>query len=518
MTIQCFLSEPGFIDNKLRIDYQASGSVGIVDSVLKSYYSTPMYVRDRRSVRIALSYRPEPYEARNTTPFINDPIVEEFTDEARHNLMIESILAESTEYVSGISQAALGETLPASAEMINTVGAALLVDRDRLETDEIAYFSGMDTNDFDSLFNIVEYLTFGTISTDLMTAIDTILSTDTASFAGYEERSIVFSPLHNVATIHDVGMLADPIHRMVPRWFEFNFENASGVTKRMRIWTASDYYKEQYPYFDIIQVIPPFDPAKLVNPASLGFAIDELLADSVQDADSLKDAIHDNNQTGIVTCATRFEWNDVSRQVTFTLVYRGRVPSVVEQKNAIAEYLLATNIGGITTWNGLLPDVFIANSFFLIPMFHVVKQHQSGGIYYPSVAYPSEVISILHGLRAGIDTVTNEDCYLISIAYKKLFVGLFGNDDNDQQDLLELHPTYRDFSSTDQGFIEMSVDTRDFSVKLNQAIALAMDETNDLDHTVTSIDGFRFITFTHGDSAFNVMTQAHYEQYMESRI
>jgi hypothetical protein len=73
--------------------------------------------------------------------------------------------------------------------------------------------------------------------------------------------------------------------------------------------------------------------------------------------------------------------------------------------------------------------------------------------------------------------------------------------------VLELHPTYRNFSSTDPGFSFMDPKTREFSILLNKCLAIAAGKASDPNYEVRDESGNNYVPFTVDYAEFLVMTK-----------
>jgi hypothetical protein len=80
--------------------------------------------------------------------------------------------------------------------------------------------------------------------------------------------------------------------------------------------------------------------------------------------------------------------------------------------------------------------------------------------------------------------------------------------------MIELHPGYRDFSSTDIGFAEMTPDDREWSILFNQALAVAIGELNDSTIGRVNIGGREFICLIRNKTAYNILTKESYLAYI----
>ena len=119
----------------------------------------------------------------------------------------------------------------------------------------------------------------------------------------------------------------------------------------------------------------------------------------------------------------------------------------------------------------------------------------------------------LNSVVAVLPNAINPSRELMSAAYDKFFIGVAPSDVNENNSLLNLHPTYQSFSTTDIGFTEMTNNDREWSIKLNQAISVATGETNILTFNKVEFGNLIWVNFVLDYVSYLILTKESYKKH-----
>lgn len=509
MSLHGFLSDKSLIDSTRRLVNLEKIVLpcGYLDRDTIEFFVEPIELNDLREERLIIEYRSESGIVAPDQTVIEDVIGNILQQGIAHINAFPNETVTVAQYKDLDYLEFVNDTLPIAPIAIPiTREMKLTIDYTKLTTDEQALIESMSPEEQQRLFNITEYLTYGTISTDTQTDINVHLSSN-PEYLGYKANSVKLNTNHAIVYLYG-GV---NIHRFVPTSIEFQFIIGDD-TVNVKFWISKEAFKSEYPNTTIINLVPPMDLQTMLDPSLLSNPISSAILSKSWTDMILQPEFVSRDQSGMHLFDTRYIYNGETYTVTFGLIYRGRVPDAMESRIFIAEYLLNSGIGTRGLWEIILPDIFYHSAFVLIPFYHNRTTLVNADIY-PSIIKATDLL-------AKIDTVVNKipranDPYreLMTAAYDKYLIGVAPADVNESSSLLNLYPTYRDFSTTDNGFSEMTSDTREFSIRLNQALSVAAGETNLLTVNRVTMGDLVWTNFVFNHGSFNILTKESYYQH-----
>lgn len=377
----------------------------------------------------------------------------------------------------------------------------LTFDHTKLEASEITLIESLTEQDKEYLFNIIEYLNYGTIPDDTLVDIDNVLTSD-VSFTGYVASSIDISNTCDILHVHDDVNL----HRHVPSWGTFSFDKGGEILE-LTAWFGRAPFRNDYPLFTVLSVVPPLPLETLLDPSHLSDPFDSAILSRSTANNILVPGLTTDDQSGMQTFTTLHVFDNQSRYLTFNIMYRGRELNFIEARQVIINLLIDSGLGSLPVWKSRFPELFVVNQYYLIPLYDDITQLTNTDIH-PSI---TDYIN----LKTKVDIVTSElvlnsTLEMMTVAYDKYIIGVVGLAHNDGTSLREAHSTYRDFSTTDPGFNEMNTIDRGWSIHLNQAFAIAAGETNNTIYGELTEGGRNFISVMTNKNAYHVITKASY--------
>jgi hypothetical protein len=515
MTIQGFLSDQSLIDkSKSLINFETLNiPCGFLDRDTVEYFVEPLEISDLRPERLLITYR---QESQLGAP---DRILAEHT---LTNILAageQHIFEEPDETVTLAQYIALNglefenDVLPTDPTRISSNREIkLTIDFTKLDDTDKTALQNLSASKQRNLFNIFEYLMYGTLSVDEIADINIALALNPNLYGGYVANSIKRSGMTAVKVYGGIN-----IHRFLPNYFEFDFVTDNGIVT-FSVWSNKTDFRANYPYTTIINIIPPLPLDKLLNPSTLDVDPLETAIDSKDWSDDIvAPELVNRDQTGMYIFETRYVFNGKTYSVNFSLIYRGRQPDSMEARNYIADYLLNSGIGTRALWELLVPDIFYRSSFALVPFYDDITVQTNIDIY-PSITNISASLNKLNAIVSNIPRANDPTREFISVAYDKFFVGVAPADVNEQNSLMEIHNTYRDFSTTDTGFNEMKSVDRVWSTKLNQAIAVAVGQVNlgSFSKVKFGSGDLEWINFVYNYVSYNILTKTSYDKFFEN--
>ena len=511
MSIQTFLSDNSLINSSISIINleTLNLSCGYLDRYTIEAFVQPLEIIDVRATRLPILYRPEPQPTVNYDDLLLDAVGDIEAAGLAHLIATPADTVTVAQYSVMNSSDTAGDVLPTDLTSVSgSRSMTITLDSTKLSSADSTALSTMTSDQQGFLFNIVEYLELGTISTDSLYDINATLLNGT-SFAGYVADSLHVSALRD--QIYIFGGLN--IHRLSPKSFEFQFQ-LGAHTLDIKLWFDNLAFDAEYGYSTIINIVPPMTLSVLLDPSGLVDPINSAVLGKAWSDAVLEPELDTNEQTGMYLFRTRYIYGANTYQVTFTLMYRGMSPDALTARQFIANYLLSSGVGTKTLWSQLLPDIFFDSEFALIPMYDN-KTVLTNADVYPSIIDSSDIDNRVNQIAALFPQVTSTTREIITAAFDKYFIGVAPANANVAPSILSLHPTYQSFSTTEDGFINMSADDRQWAITLNQALSVAAGGTNILTVNKVSSGGLDWINFVMNDCSYLILTKTSFDSYFQ---
>lgn len=473
---------------------------------IMEYYMEQFLIKDSRPNRLAINYRPTEF-SNDYNPFLFHtmnylPIDTEANMDA--NPTQTTGIAEFTELDN--SEGADNNGLPPLPKAMTISKMNFITDRTKINADYTA-LSTMSDNARETLLNIVEYLIYGTISSDTEADIDAMLTdapafTNDPSLYGYKSNSLTLSPGRSVVFVYDTLN----IWRFIPNWFQFTF-TVDGVDITFKIWTNRKDFENNYPLFNIIEVIPPLKVSTLLNPSSLPNNIYAAVNESsIATITKLTTRVHEDGHSGYVGYTAPYVFNDASYDLTFSILYKGRRPSAFEQRAAIVNYLLQFATEDV--WVLLFPSLFVVEQFFFVPIYENFIGESNNR--YPSICNVGVISDRTHAILDNIVINDFSTLEVMSVAYNKMFIGVVNGRTDSETSLSSIFDTYQDWSTTEHNFINLDEAAQAFSSRFNHLLSVAFGETNSGVFYENIIDDKLFFSFILNSMEFIVISRPDY--------
>jgi len=504
MAIHLFLSDKVFFDPTVTLVNleDLNLSVGFLDRVLIEHFVTPTELIDTRNTRLAIIYRSE--SAPDHGIVILEHTITDIHEQGLTHVQLDNNETVTIAMYPGSELVLMNsETMPIGPTTLpRTYSEWVTLDSSKISVSEEQTLGNLSQTERDNLFNIIEFLTYGIISTDTQVSINTDLLSS-PSFTGYLASSIVIPMEFTLVYVPELN-----IHRLTPRKVVFKYV-AGGSVLDIVLWFDRDKFRTEYPHSTVLRIIPPFALTSLINPDSMVNPIEAAALSRAASAAEMTPEISLRDQTGMYTFHTRYVYNNVNYTLAFDLIFRGKAPDDLECRNLLVDYLLSSGVGTLALWELRFPDLFVKSTFFIVPFYDNISTIQNTDIY-PSVLDVNESIAKFNLVTSAIPRKKANQFEMITIAWDRIFCGVCVDEINEIFSLVEAHPTYRDFSATDVGFTEMSAVDRDWSTKFNQAIAKAAGESNSISAGLVTVGGREWINLVVNQKAYNIITKLSY--------
>jgi len=341
-----------------------------------------------------------------------------------------------------------------------------------------------------------------------------------------DNLSAAFPGLLNSITVNEI-ITGSPITARMPDFIEWVYTD-SGQDILSRIWFSDVRFRSQYDEYEIV-LVPPLSNLDDLN-ASTGVVTNLLAARTP----ALVQAEITTAQNGVpCTSVTPYDitWHNPSNPAstlvtTWMAVGYGIAGADVDNiKDAIRDYITSNTALAGGTWNVIYPSLYAENEFSIIPLWDDVSVPEAGlqvEMYKASVKVGSLIniaaarIPASYADSVVIANYLNANLEVASAFFRSLSFMTVGNPNNvgGVVNFSQQYPDYMNIPTTSADWSRMDVNTRDFIVKLNDALQKAIDLTS------TSIvppgysrvvrNGRYFLSFTHGGFNYLVLSKASY--------
>ena len=388
----------------------------------------------------------------------------------------------------------------------------ILFDTNHVDVNTINELSETERN---RIFNIIDLLAYESNNTSL----ETILIEDSSSYAGYKPNTHATSTERTEVNV--LGTDNKLYKHEVCSWVEFKFVH--GNTEFMfHIWLSLLSFQSNYPYTTITAVIPPYDVRTLLDPAYLlqqgNLSVLANSSSYIFNKTNLETLTRDQN--GVYSFHTKYVVNgNTSIQIPFALTYCGhKVPTSLECRKAIREYLENESDATSDVLAAVLPEIYVVCVFYLAPLWDVYSVRTERDVFNSiwSIKTIREKASLVY--RDMKEEWINDKLETLAQSQSKVLVMSMPDENNDQHfSVLELHPTYQDYSSQVPGWKYMTDATQEFAGKLTRAMSVLEDSTITEEFIITEISGVKYLSFSVGPAEYLLMYPSSYKELIAKK-
>jgi len=371
----------------------------------------------------------------------------------------------------------------------------LWFDSAKISTEEQA--NDLTTAQWNYINNLVEYVTYATALS--IEDLEAYLVAHPELFGTYEANSLFISTSVSADILCNLNN-GSTYEGEVRRSFQFDYTN--GVeTVTIKLWMTSNSFYLEYPLYSIERVVPPCDPHMFLNPITAN-TIPTVISASNYDAPLIDAQVTDTDNTGTYTYRTNYVNSNLSStySVPFMIFYKGHEPSTLSIRVAVREYL--ESIPGIdpSIWPPLFPDLYTEVRMYIIPIWNNVTQLPEYDLY-PSITTFNTILPIVEDVFPGLQPNFINDYLSLTICNSSSvqLIAIPDPANTTLQTLIQIHPTYKAVDSRNTDFELQTITTRDFNIKLCNAISTILGSSTTSGSFVTiTEDGRQYLTFISG--------------------
>ena len=400
------------------------------------------------------------------------------------------------------------------------VRASLLLDKE-VFSEFVNKFIVLPKSDRDSVFHIIDTLTILNKTNRNEKQLETLLISDSNATV-YKPKSLTVSKKRTDGKIYS-DIEAIPTLVTFPNWVQFTVSVAGKIDPiehTIKIWFNDSSFIKEYPLSHITEIISYLDYNEILLNALTGQGYNSFLV-SANAADVISSkvspALKLSPQSGLYNQhTTLYDSSGNTYPYKFGILYKGTVPDLLDIRTAIRNKLLTSSTGTESSWKKRIPELFITNQFYIIPMWDVTTELPNL-IIYPSVGKLSDMIKATKIVMPFMSSkYVNDNVETMSVIYDTIITTVIAHVENiNHKNIISVHPTYQTYTAAEPGFADMSEHTKVFVNKLNEAMAVAAGKVNSLKYLSIEEDGAKYISFVVDDTEYYIMTKASYISRMD---
>lgn len=403
------------------------------------------------------------------------------------------------------------ELIDQRSERLNIFGspivgeASMLFDAIKSPT-ELDILTNSSQEVISGIFNIIEFVFFRPALAN-RNELDAEMVTNPDIYVGYVPDSIQISAksenVHIFSTVDGAFPILD--------WIEFSI-NVNGTDIKFKLWMKNTAFSDNYPLSTICEIVPPLSPEILVDPSSLNGTIEAAVNSAEVSVTKLSAKIMEDGYSNYVSYPTKYVMLDGTMLfIPFNLLYKGAAPKTLEMRQAIKDFLLATNLASEDKWKTILPDLFVEAQFFVLPMWDNYSVRPTRNLF-PSVIQLQNVTDRVNKILPDIPITTRQEkLELLETTYSEMFLVTCPDHLNvSQLSIRQEHPTFQRYGPKDPQFSFQEEHTKAFTSYLNRALAVAAGEATDNIFTTNNFNDRVYVSFVVHEIEYHVMTKASY--------
>ena len=306
-------------------------------------------------------------------------------------------------------------------------------------------------------------------------------------------------------------------------YIEFEIVINEAHTK-FKLWLSLDKFKKDYPLTTIVSIIPPCKEDYLLNPSLVTSDINSIVESGEFIFDRTNTGVKGIDYTGMLSYKTRWVISSQNTpEIRFGVMYQGAVPSSLEAREAIRDYLNSTSLAPESTWESKLPDLYITAQFFLLPLWgnKVAKANNKYGYIYPAINNYAKIQAEVQRVLPSMELewlATNTEILLnpfnpILLASVPDPLNKLG-----YTSLLKLMDTYQAFGPDDINYQYQEYNAKDFSRKLGNVISTLYGNIVNGGgvFTTNTFYGRRYLSFSSDKVEYHVLYSEDYDKVVEA--
>jgi len=375
-------------------------------------------------------------------------------------------------------------------------------------SDFITTIGTWTATDFSNFFNVIDAACFLYANNLESNYIESYMSSN----VGYVGNSITYSTEYSSSVTTSNGQVV-----ALPKSVTFSFIDSFENENQFTIYLDDIFFQNTYPIFTIDIIIPQLDLTTLYNAdliTTTGNIFTTSYQTAINDINSLNgSSTQPYTQSGVVGYkATFYDDANNSTSVLFTLIYKGKTPLFSSQRAAIKNYIVASGIGSLTVWETRCPELFVDETFYLIPLYNNTYKSSTSTIYQGIIPLQNITSYLIENLPGLTSTFIESNMQLLQSSYDDIYVVGIPDSANDSNymSLVEQHPTYQSYATTDTNFALMNTYTQKFSKTLSTILSLIINNQSNGPYQMQTVNNVDFISFSVLNIEFYVMVNSSY--------
>lgn len=335
-------------------------------------------------------------------------------------------------------------------------------------------FIGGTAEEYAHLFNTIEYVM---LQNDTRDDLNDHMDNHQATFGGYITDSLDVSADMTSVDFHGENGLISNVQ--IRAWASFAY-NINNENVPITVYFNENSFRQEYPYCTITRVIFPAEPSTFLDMSSYSSVVDAIAESANYVNNQLSAEVAPKDHNGAYNFITRY--HDAALvsdfNFSFTVLYKGKAPTIIQARVATREALLATGLADEATWKQTFPDLWITARFYIVPNWRNFKDLPTKTIY-PSI---DNVKTILDDLRLIFPSYTHIDEkveFMINSSSTMILAALYSELNDLVYDSVQAqHPTYLDVDATSPAWDDQELHTAEFNQNLSDAMGVLLGGDN----------------------------------------
>jgi hypothetical protein len=377
-------------------------------------------------------------------------------------------------------------------------------DADRLD----GSMSAITQTEIDHITNVVEYAMYiqgksdGDINTDMF---------GDSNYDGYQNGTINRSAVtYSISPRNTSGAITIDI----PSYIEFDFE-IQGVVSQFKIWSSDSDFLNDYPLTTICDCIHPCDPALYTNMSGISNQVEAISVSAIYSNAQYHGNVMPTDHSGVVSFITRYCNSNYSNDYNFSfgIIYKGRVPTYYEMRAYVRDVILALDPAiTVDVWKLIFPDLFIDATFWLIPQWWNYQQAVNN--FNRSITKFTKTLADMKIIfNSHTEAEILQQMEFMSSSADEILIATMPDISNDAVEfgsISKLHPTYIAVDATTPAWDKQLVQTKEFNIKLSDAIGMALGGTAKPGITLINLNGYSWYSFVSNFVEYNMIHKSTY--------
>lgn len=374
-----------------------------------------------------------------------------------------------------------------------------------------------------AIFSLIDTVLFSQPGTSIPIAtMDTNLQNDKLIGKYYTKGTLKLPQTMTSGQYYDQSNNPQPYSTWGYVTFTFAIPLAGNtVTVNFNIFIDNKLWASQYPYSEVLAIVPPMDWTPLIN-NDLTQSTNTVVASA---EDIMDRAVAMSNPqlsqmaaTGsLVYHYTAVGPNNAWNVLTpFGVLYKGQKPSTQQINAALRTEMANSGVGNQASWTSRFPGVFASGRFYLVPMWDQTVVTNGVQTYTDMINTQTALTKAGNVFSSLSTSQIQADGTIFTSPYNFIPVVAFRDPENDPSanvpSISAVHPTYQPAARDNYVFQQMTAATQQFSSTLIDVLSQLSGQTpadGSVYQSVTEL-GIMSIVFVVGTYEYCVVSPSSY--------